>query len=46
MKKNIILRLDPWSQIDLWLIVILLAADRLIPSPRFPRPRPRKIPAS
>lgn len=31
IKKNIILRLDPWSQIALWLIVILLAADRLRP---------------
>jgi len=31
MKKNLILRLDPWSQIALWLIVILLAADRLRP---------------
>ena len=29
MKKKIILRLDPWSQIALWLLVILLATDRL-----------------
>lgn len=33
MKKNITLRLDPWSQTALWLIVILLAADRLKPLP-------------
>lgn len=31
MKKKIILRLDPWSQLALWLLVILLAADRLRP---------------
>jgi len=31
MKKKIILRLDPWTQIALWLIVILLATDRLRP---------------
>ena len=31
MKKKIILRLDPWTQLALWLIVILLAADRLRP---------------
>jgi hypothetical protein len=31
MKKKIILRLDPWTQLALWLIVILLAADRIRP---------------
>jgi len=31
MKKKITLRLDPWTQLALWLIVILLAADRLRP---------------
>jgi hypothetical protein len=31
MKKKIILRLDPWTQLALWLIVILLAADRFRP---------------
>lgn len=31
MKKKIILRLDPWSQFALWLLVILLATDRLRP---------------
>ena len=29
MKKKITLTLDPWSQFALWLIVLLLAADRL-----------------
>ena len=28
MKKKITLHLDPWSQTALWLIVLLLAADR------------------
>ncbi len=31
MKKKIILRLDPWTQLALWLLVILLAADRIRP---------------
>jgi hypothetical protein len=31
MKKKIILRLDPWTQLALWLIVILLAAERIRP---------------
>ena len=31
MQKKIILRLDPWSQLALWLLVILLAADRFRP---------------
>ena len=31
MKKKIILRLDPWTQLALWLIVIFLAMDRLRP---------------
>jgi hypothetical protein len=29
MKNKLTLHLDPWSQLALWLIVILLAADRL-----------------
>ena len=29
MKRKITLTLDPWSQFALWLIVILLASDRL-----------------
>ena len=29
MKTKITLNLDPWSQFALWLIVLLLAADRL-----------------
>ena len=29
MKTKITLTLDPWSQFALWLIVLLLAADRL-----------------
>ena len=29
MKRKITLTLDPWSQFALWLIVLLLAADRL-----------------
>ena len=29
MKKQILLRLDPWSQLALWLIVLLLVADRI-----------------
>ena len=28
MKRKITLALDPWSQFALWLIVLLLAADR------------------
>ena len=31
MKKKIILRLDPWTQLALWLIVLFLATDRLRP---------------
>jgi hypothetical protein len=31
MQKKIILRLDPWSQLALWLLVILLASDRMRP---------------
>ena len=29
MNKKITLRLDPWSQLALWLVVLLLAADRI-----------------
>ncbi|NBR72638.1 MAG: hypothetical protein EBT75_11240 [Proteobacteria bacterium] len=29
MKRKLTLTLDPWSQFALWLIVILLASDRL-----------------
>ena len=29
MKRKITLTLDPWSQFALWLIVLLLGADRL-----------------
>jgi hypothetical protein len=29
MKRKFTLTLDPWSQFALWLIVLLLAADRL-----------------
>lgn len=31
MKKTILLRLDPWTRTALWLIVLLLAADRIRP---------------
>lgn len=31
MKKKIILRLDPWTQLALWLIVFLLVAERIRP---------------
>ena len=31
MKKKIILRLDPWSQLALWLLVVLLVMDRFRP---------------
>ena len=31
MKKKIILRLDPWSQLALWLLVVLLVTDRFRP---------------
>lgn len=31
MKKKIILRLDPWTQLALWILVLLLVADRIRP---------------